>query len=323
MVQSESKAFFSIIIPTFRRFAPLIRTVQDLLKQDYCEFEIIVADQNPAWPPELFESLRQLKSDSRVRWVNLESPGVVVARNRAVANSQGDLLLFVDDDVVVPYRGFLHNHARNFEDSGIAAVVGRERRIGDPEPKEGTTQLRQPLYLPAPERLSPLQQALWFDRNGDQAQKVCTFCTCNSAVRRSAFLAIGGFDELFTGNSYGDDYDLALRLHQKGFQIVYDPSSWLIHTRAPMGGLRLTDRSNKVDTAATARGLWLFVLRHGHRGMYYHLLVHHVLRKTLLIKQNLFRVWHQLITAAKIAIALPLAYRSLRQGPKSIFSSSR
>lgn len=320
MISVHEEPFFSIVIPTFRRFEPLIQTVEDLLKQDYPGFEIIVADQNPSWPVELRQSVEKLNSESRVCWISLDSPGVVVARNRAVASAKGNVLLFVDDDVLIPDRNFLMNHARNFEDQRIAAVVGRERRLKDPMPEVNGRQTGRRDYLPAPERLSPLQQALWFDRNGNNPQRVCTFCTCNSSVRRSAFLAIGGFDELFTGNSYGDDYDFGLRLHEKGFQIVFDPSCWLIHRRVPMGGLRLTDRANRVDTVATARGLWLFLLRHGHRGMYHHLLFHHVLRKTLLIKQNIFRVWHQVTTAVKVGMALPLAYRSLRRGPKSIFN---
>jgi GT2 family glycosyltransferase len=149
-----------------------------------------------------------------------------------------------------------------------------------------------------------VQQALWFNRNGDRAQWICTFCTCNGSIRRSAFEAVGGLDESFAGHSYGYDYDMALRLHSAGFRFVYDPAAWLIHRRIPAGGLRMSDQKTRVNHVRTAQGLWTFVLRHGHRGMYRHLVLHHVLRKTVLLKRNLTRPWRQPAVAAGVLIGL-------------------
>jgi cellulose synthase/poly-beta-1,6-N-acetylglucosamine synthase-like glycosyltransferase len=238
---------------------------------------------------------------------------VVAARNRAVAASQGDVLLFVDDDVLAPDRTLVSRHAANYDDPRVMAVVGRERQVGEQVgPSSDRTDRADAPALPPPAGQSPLQQALWFDRNGDRRQQVCTFCTCNSSVRRSAWVAVGGFDERFRGNSYGDDYDFALRLHARGDVIVYDPTAWLVHLRAPAGGLRLTDRQNPVDMTATAEGLWLFVLRHGHRGMYGWLVWHHVLRKTVALRRYLFRPWEQLRVAWSVTRALPRAVGHMR-----------
>jgi GT2 family glycosyltransferase len=303
----------SIIVPTFRRFDPLLRTLEDLLAQDYPRFEIIVADQNPEWPDTCRAAIVKIQQDARVQWMSLGTPGVVIARNRAVAASRGDVLLFVDDDVLVPERTLVSRHAANYDDPSVMAVVGRERQPGDrfdlPSDSAGAAAAA---VLPSPPGQTPLQQALWFNRNGDRRQQVCTFCTCNSSVRRSAWLAVDGFDERFRGNSYGDDYDFALRLHARGDVIVYDPTAWLVHLRAPAGGLRLTDRQNPVDMTATAEGLWLFVLRHGHRGMYGWLIWNHVLRKTVALRRYLFRPWQQVRVAWSVTRALPRAFWHLR-----------
>jgi GT2 family glycosyltransferase len=245
---------------------------------------------------------------------------VVKATNRGAAESRGDILLFVDDDVFVPASDLLRNHARNFEDKTIHAVVGRERQIGDPVPALDVSRAPSTGFLTYPGGQSPLQQALSFNRNGDAAQRVCTFCTCNGSIRRSAFLAVGGFDELFAANSYGYDYDLALRLTAAKFSLVYDPDAWLIHRRVALGGMRLTDRANKASAIATFRGLWLFVLRHGHRGMYGNLVFHHVLRKTLLLKQNIVRPWRQPILAIQAMIGFARASAIVSRGPQSRFS---
>ena len=315
---STSLPKVSVIVPTYRRFECLIRTVEDLLSQDYAAFEVIVVDQNPSWPTDLEPRRSAIRADPRVQWLVLGSPGVVVARNRAVAASTGEILLFVDDDVLIPHRQLLARHVSAYATPEIAAVIGRER----PHDASHDDDDRAPsgVVLPPPPGLTALQQVIWFNRNGDDAQQVCAFSTCNSSIRRSAFLAVGGFDELYSGNAYGDDSDLALRLHARGSAMVYEPAAWLIHRRVPMGGLRLSDRTNMIDEVASAHGLWLFVLRHGHRGMYRYLVVQHVLRKTVLLKRNVTRPWREFRTATSLVRAFFRARKTLHQGPQSIFA---
>jgi len=59
-----------------------------------------------------------------VRLFNDARPGVCVARNRAIAAARGDLLCFVDDDVVVDSR-WMHELIHGFEDPDVACVTGR------------------------------------------------------------------------------------------------------------------------------------------------------------------------------------------------------
>jgi GT2 family glycosyltransferase len=314
----------SVILPTYRRFEPLLRTLEDLVVQQYPDFEIILLDQNPAWPEELRDRFALVSRNPRVRWVRTDGPGVVKACNLAVKEASGELLLFIDDDVLIPHPYLLRIHARNFSNPSIKAVVGREHRPGEvtamiPVASGQLANANPERFESVPSDLTPLQQALWFDRNSSEPKRVCTFCTCNSSVRTADFIAIGGFDELFTGNTYGYDADLALRLSARPGTIVYDPDAWLIHCRAPVGGLRLTDKLNRIDAAATAQGLWLFVFRHGYRGMYVHLIYHHVLRKTLLLRRNLLST-RQIGIIIGLLRGLVRAWHKRLLGPQSLFS---
>jgi GT2 family glycosyltransferase len=311
----------SVIIPTYRRFEPVLETVSDLLVQDYPRFEILVADQNRQWPGTLEERRTALRRDPRVRWMNLDQPGVVRARNQAVAEARGDVLLFVDDDVFIPSRQLIAAHARHFQDPAVVAVIGRERQLSDGAiPDDPVPPLDGAAVLPPPASLTPLQQALWFNRNGTAPQHVCTFSTCNGSLRRTAFLAIGGFDEGFRGNSYGDDYDLALRLHQAGGVMVYDPYAWVIHRRVPFGGLRLSDAANTANGTDTIEGFWRFIFRHGYPGMYAYLVRTHVLRKTVLLRRNLMRPWRQPMIMLQTARACWRAWRRAGAPPQSRFT---
>ena len=79
-----------------------------------------------------------------------------------------------------------------------------------------------------------------------------------SLFRRSEFLRVPGFDENFTANSYGDDYDLAIRLAEQGGKTVYDPMAALTHLQVPAGGLRLKDASNAFTEKDKALSVCLF-----------------------------------------------------------------
>lgn len=66
MIETLLRPRISVILPTYRRFEPLLDTAGSLLSQLYEHFEIIVADQNPEWPEELKSRLRAVLSDFRV-----------------------------------------------------------------------------------------------------------------------------------------------------------------------------------------------------------------------------------------------------------------
>lgn len=150
----------------------------------------------------------------------------------------------------------------------------------------------------------PLTQCLSFDRHTRLSPAiVCHFCTCNGSIRRNAFVAADGFDERFQGNSYGDDYDLALRLHTLGYRLAFDPSPWLIHLQAPIGGLRIADPLNPFSYKDRAISRCLFLLRHGRPPWLWYLLASAV-RTTVLTRSNIHHPGKLLAAAAGFLIAM-------------------
>lgn len=309
----------SVVIPTLNRFAPLLATVNQLLHQQGCEFEIIVVDQNSEWPIDLKKEKSELVSHRSVHWITGFSPGVVRARNHAVRISNGEVIVFIDDDVRIEDHYFLKKHFQYFIDSQVSAVVGAELYCGSPSiqefrkgefenllPKKGW--LRVPL----------IQQVLHFGRDCLYSAEVCTFCTCNSSIRKKDFFAIGGFDEQFVGNSYGDDYDLAIRLSQSGRKILYSPAPWLIHLQLPSGGLRLKDRANKFSEYDKCVSPLLFFFRYVHYGVFWELLYKHVARKTLLRRDNIIPPWKIFAALLGFLQAMPIAFLASRKSLKPL-----
>jgi len=312
----------SVIVPSFRRFEPLLNTVSDLQQQSYPDYEIIVIDQNPKWPQELQQRLEAICQDSKIVWLKQQRSQVVIARNFGVEQASGDILIFVDDDVKIADPEFVRKHVDNYQNPEIDIVTGRECPP-DSDPSSIASEAERDAgsspRAASMQHLSPLKQALWFDRNSASRTEVCTFSTCNGSLRKQAFLAVGGFDESFGGNAYGDDHDLVLRLNALGYKSIYDPSAWLVHLRVPMGGLRMTDVQNRPERINTAAGFWLFLLRHGDRSTYGHLLYRHVLRKTVLLKINVYRPWRQLFVIPAVLAGMVKALVLLNRGPTSCF----
>jgi len=308
----------SVVIPSLGRHAALLSTIRDLLDQDYSSLEILVVDQNLNWPEQLAGQSRALRSDPRVRWFDRFPVGVVRARNFAAAQSRGELLLFVDDDVWIPDTSFVRHHVETHRDASLACVCGRELK-----PHQVDAETRRPLQVQRAAvsvrrpQASALGTLLAFDRSQPDAAQVAVFSTCNGSIKREAFLSVGGFDESFRGASYGDDADLVLRMSASGLRCVYDPRPWLVHLMAPTGGLRMSDVGNRFSDYDKCLSGLIFMFRHAEVSQLWPILYGWVLRRSILLRRNVVRPWRQPMVALGLAKATVDAWRAVRRGPIS------
>jgi GT2 family glycosyltransferase len=211
----------SVIIPTYRREAPLRRCLADVLAQRHASFEVVVVDQSPEHEPETWAVLRALPPQAR--HVRLTEPSVTAAVNAGARLAQAPLLLFLDDDVEIDDRELLARHARHYDDPTVAGVVGRivnaERRTDLPRPAAAG--------------------ALGFlEMNFDHPypMDVPTAAGANMSFRRELIERLGGFDERYTANAFRWETDFSLRVIRAGYRIRYDPEARVLHHYGTPGG---------------------------------------------------------------------------------------
>ena len=269
----------SIIIPTYRRANPLRWTLADLGRTQPGWGEVLIVDQNleACMTGDSFELQNGLAMH-----VLRRPPGVVAARNHAASVAVHEILLFLDDDVRIDDVQFLERHRCNYDDPAIDAVCGQE--LSGPEFQAG-----------APDRsqfTSIFEEAEFFNRRASERRLVAHLSTCNCSVRQDSFQKIGGFDPFFTGNSYGDDTDLAIRMARAGMRIVFDPLASVRHLHWREGGLRLNDTSNRSSEFDRHLSSWLVYYRHVPPPWRRWFLWHRILRRQLLLRRNILR-WHQ------------------------------
>jgi GT2 family glycosyltransferase len=244
--------FLSVIIPTYGREEPLRDSIEDVLKQDYPNYEIIVVDQTPQHKPEIESYLKELADTNKIKWFRISWASLPGARNYAVRRSMGEIILFLDDDVKLE-SGFLKAHAKNYLDnSEIGAVAGRVfDRMKLEDSAQGRTQgdnnYKVIEYLP-PQAMDPGIAWYYIDLvHTVKPQEVLTARGCNMSFRREIFEKYGlHFDERFRGSAVREESDFCLRIRQTGYKIWYDPEAHLVHIGEETGGCHdISTRSTK------------------------------------------------------------------------------
>jgi GT2 family glycosyltransferase len=262
---------------------------------------LLVIDQSPS--PSIEGDALTLDNGMPVRILR-RPPGVVAARNFGAAEARHEVLVFLDDDVRIADPAFVQRHLENYEDPAVAAVCGQE--------------LTGPDFTPAPPDRSQFaslyEAAEFFNRRSSERRPVAHLSTCNCSVRKSAFERVGGFDPLFTGNSYGDDTDLAIRIAQSGMRILFDPKASVRHLHWQSGGLRLTDRTNLASEFDAHYSSWLVYYRHVPPRWRRWFLWHRIFRRRLFLRKNLLRFYEWPAIVRGIFAARAAARRQIGGG---------
>jgi GT2 family glycosyltransferase len=184
---------WSVVVPTKAGWPHLARTLPPLLAALGADDEaVIVGDgRDPGLPDETGRQCRTVIHDGPA--------GFAPVCNRGAAASRGAMLLFLNDDVVVP-PGVLGTLERALADPGIGAVGPNvlSETLGRSE--SGTSLRWHHGVLEA--RQSPL--------DGAGCVPVPYLCGAALAIRRGDFERLGGFDERLAPY-FWEDVDLSIR----------------------------------------------------------------------------------------------------------------
>jgi GT2 family glycosyltransferase len=230
----------SVIIPTYCREQALIDSIEDVLKQNYSDFEILVIDQTQNHELATEKYLQELAESQKISWYRVNWASLPGARNYAVRRAKGDLLIFVDDDVNLP-ENYLKAHSKNYQEHPeIGAVAGRvfdRMKLADYANTNDDNSPYTIEYLP-PEAMDAGIAWYYIDLvHTTKPQQVISARGCNMSFRRDIFIKHNiWFDERFRGSAVREESDFCLRLRRTNYQIWYDPEAHLIHLGEETGG---------------------------------------------------------------------------------------
>ena|GEM_PF-376364 len=230
---------FSVVIPTLKRREPLRKALGSLLACVPPPDEVIVVDGDPEGSArDTVKALTPASSPPRLVYL-LSETGSTTQRNRGIDICSGDVIVFLDDDVVVDADIFDH-FASVYQDAELVGATGYERgpgrrRFGDKSSflrrlfmrrsKQGTfTRFGYPRYV------------VDLDREHDVERQGGSFM---SARREAADLV--RFDELLTGYALAEDEDFSYRLARLG-RVRYFPLLSIWHEQHGARDLRAVDK---------------------------------------------------------------------------------
>lgn len=238
----------SVIVTTYNWPQALDRVLDSLARQSRRDFEVIVADDGSR--PETGELVASWaeRAPIPIHHVWQEDKGFRAARvrNLGAAQAKAEYLLFIDGDCLALPK-FVDSHIRQAEPGWFA--TGRRTQIRKDVTERLLNEGLAPHTLPRWRLI--VESPYWFQtrytqllpipagriRKTRHVADVDKAESCNLAVWRDDFLAVGGFDESFEG--FGcEDFDFCLRLLRKGLKRKslehLEPLLHLFHSRRPV-----------------------------------------------------------------------------------------
>lgn len=262
----------SIIIPTYGLSKYLNQALSSVQLQecDGEEYEIIVVDNSPSGTVRDVVEEANRNGPHPVRYVREPHVGLHNARHAGAREARGEILVYIDDDVVV-HPEWLAAMVRPFDRPEVGCVGGKVIAKWEREPPEWWSQFH-------PGYLSLLDLAA----EQIELKRQQAVHGCNMGVGRSVLYEVGRFSP----DAVGDHRYIWLRghgetgLHKKiynaGYKVTYEPQAWVYHQipasrltpryfywRAFIQGI--SDSYSRVREISVSRILLLRLLWHGVR----------------------------------------------------------
>ena len=223
----------SVIIPTYYRYKYIYDLFGMLATQTVPPFEVIVPDQTPfnERPENFYE---EFKERLNLRVLDIDQPSLTRPRNIAAEQAKGDVLLFLDDDIVIK-DDFIESHIQVMEKENVDVVNGavtRKDKLPSVYPWDVKNLDPVRFFLAAP--------------NYEWEGMMLTISSCNVSIKKEVFHAVKGFDEKLPRMV---DFELGYRLFRYGAKIFFSYRPFAKHLRGEGGSRKNPENHDKFVAA--------------------------------------------------------------------------
>lgn len=197
-------------MPAHNAAATLQRCVAAVRDAVPAATELVIIDDGS------FDDTREIARGLADRLVVLPcQSGAARARNEGIRQSTGEIIMMVDSDVLVN-RAAVAGLILAME-NGLDAVFGAYTPLPPPEARSIATNYKNHVH-----HATHIQGG----------RRIATsFWSGFSAIRRDAFVAVGGFDSAVTRSADVEDIHLGYRLTSAGFTIAVEPACQVEHLK--------------------------------------------------------------------------------------------
>jgi len=214
----KNKKSVSLIICTYNREELLVQSIKCALAQTYDDLKIVVVDQTKEHSIETKCYLDSIAGE--ISYIFLSKPSLTKARNIGIEKSVGDIIIFIDDDVILE-NDFVYQHVQAHLKYDV--VQGRVIE-GDSLPSA------KPHWVNAWIKFSGSNNCI-------KEGRINVVTGCNFSLKRDVVSKVGLFDEFFSKLALREDTDFGLRCYKEGVCMGFSPEAKLIHLSSSVGGV--------------------------------------------------------------------------------------
>lgn len=204
---------YSIVIPVYNRPDEADELLESLCRQIVKDFEVVVVEDGSSVPCK--EVVERYADRLQVRYLEKENGGPGPARNYGVQHSEGEYVLILDSDCVLP-EGYLAAVDMELNSQPCDAFGGPDA---------------------AHDSFTPIQKAINYSmtsffttggiRGGKKKMDKFYPRSFNMGMRRSVYESLGGFSKM----RFGEDIDFSYRIVEAGYSCRLFPDAWVWHKR--------------------------------------------------------------------------------------------
>lgn len=204
---------YSVIIPVYNRPDEVDELLQSLTQQHFKDFEVIVVEDGSSVPCRQVAEKYNDRLD--IHYYNKPNSGPGQSRNYGAERSQGDYLIILDSDCILP-PGYFDAVERELHTAPADAFGGPDR---------------------AHDSFTDIQKAINYSmtsffttggiRGGKKKMDKFYPRSFNMGVRRTVYQALGGFSNM----RFGEDIDFSIRIFKGRYACRLFPDAWVYHKR--------------------------------------------------------------------------------------------
>lgn len=204
---------YSFIIPVYNRPDEVDELLDSLTRQTLRDFEVVVVEDGSAIPCR--EVVSKYADRLTVHYYNKENSGPGQTRNYGVERANGEYMLILDSDCILP-EDYLEEVEAELRAKKADAFGGPDR---------------------AHRSFTDVQKAInyamtsFFTTGGIRGgkKKLDKFYprSFNMGIRKDVYQALGGFSKM----RFGEDIDFSIRIFKAGYACRLFPEAWVWHKR--------------------------------------------------------------------------------------------
>ena len=203
---------YSIIVPVYNRPDEVDELLESLALQTLKDFEVIIVEDGSIRPcKDVCEKYANILD---LHYYIKENSGPGQSRNYGAERSNGEWLIILDSDVVLP-EGYLQ--------AVDNSIQGQQAAWGGPD-------AAHPSFTPVQKAIS-YSMTSFFTTGGIRGgkAKLDKFYprSFNMGIRRDVYLQLEGFSKM----RFGEDIDFSYRIVEAGYSPRLFPEAWVWHKR--------------------------------------------------------------------------------------------